>query len=167
LQAVSNLKRTSSSRASGRLFFGAMPPPKTKAIKKPLEIGMKFLTSILLPVALMLAFVAAPINTAVACGGSESCCKKGGEKEKGNNSCCESKTDNSKPCNEEKDCGGDCGKKGCHCPSTFSTAQLAVPIPLKLAFPNFCPPKKAAWYYLNKIPKAVYLAIWLPPKISC
>lgn len=124
---------------------------------------MKLLTSILL----MLAFAVAPTSTALACGGSESCCKKEGQKEKGENSCSDNETENSNPCNEKKDCGGDCGNKGCHCPTTFSTAQLIVSLPIKFALSNFCPPKKAAWYYLNKIPKAVYLAIWLPPKISC
>jgi hypothetical protein len=140
---------------------------KNKIKQKDVIDGMKFLTSILLTVALMLAFVAAPTSTAFACGGSENCCKNGGEEEKGNNSCCENETENSNPCNEGNDCGGDCGKKGCHCPVTSSHAPGLLSHHSKLPHPFFDLSQKAVWYYLHKIPKAVYLAIWLPPKINC
>jgi hypothetical protein len=128
---------------------------------------MKLLTPILLTVALMLAFVAAPTNTAIACGGSGSCCNKEVQKEQTKNACCMSGKEGSSSCNKEKNCGGDCGKKGCHCPTIFSVTPMAVPTATKLVLLNFSPPKKAAWYYSNTIPNAVYLAIWLPPKISC
>ncbi|MBL7780781.1 MAG: hypothetical protein JNM22_06150 [Saprospiraceae bacterium] len=128
---------------------------------------MKFLSSIFLPFALMLVFLAAPTSNAFACGGGESCGKREEQKGSQEKSCCSQETDYSKPCNDKKDRGGDCGKKNCHCPTTFSHGQIAVAAPLKLALPIYCLPKKAAWYYLNKTPSAVYLSIWLPPKISC
>jgi hypothetical protein len=115
----------------------------------------------------MLAFMAAPINPALACGGSETCCKKEVQEQHIEKTDCEKETEDLHSCNNEKDCGGECGKKDCHCPSTFSSAQFAVPLSIKLALPDFCPPKKSAWFYLHKIPKSIYLSIWLPPKISC
>lgn len=71
-------------------------------------------------------------------------------------------------CNEhqkEKDsCHGNCNMASCHCPITliipFSSEsyQLSNPTNLHL-FHNL-------WTYVQHHPKAVYLTIWQPPKIS-
>lgn len=129
---------------------------------------MKLTTSIFFTLALMFAFVAAPTNSAVACGGgSKSCCKKEVKKEveKDNDtkSCCKKKGKN------KKGCDGDCGKKGCHCPQqTCSYASIITPtIELKLPKHNYSYKSKTNWYFLETVPNSVYLSLWLPPKINC
>ena len=113
----------------------------------------------------MFAFTAMPSMSAFACGKSGSC----GNNETQENtthkkSCCAE--ENEQPCGNEKDCAGDCGGKGCQCASSFSHAQLFIQLFENLISPIATLPKKATWYYLNKIPNAVYLSIWLPPKIN-
>lgn len=126
---------------------------------------MKSLVSISLTFVLTLAFLAAPTTFALACGGHGSCCKAETKHEK--QGCCEKGTDASGPCKEKKGCGGDCGNKGCHCSVTSAHAPALLSEPSRLALLVFDISQKVAWYYLNPIPNPVYLAIWLPPKISC
>ena len=125
---------------------------------------MKILTSILLPFLLAFAFVAAPTGEAVACESGGGCCKKEAKSEQ--KSCCSDNGDQSSPCDDGDGCGGDCGHKGCHCPPTCPVAQIAnIPVRPALNPPTPTLSGKAAWYFINKIPCAVYLSIWLPPKL--
>jgi hypothetical protein len=123
---------------------------------------LRVLTSISLPFLLVFAFSAMPTAAAFACGKGADCCKK--EVKKEGKTCCEAHGDHSK----KDDCGGDCGKKGCPCPHPAPNAPSALPadhfqIPARLPLAETR--SKADWYFLNKIPAAVYLSLWLPPKI--
>ena len=123
---------------------------------------MRFLTAISLPFLLVFAFSAMPTTAAFACGTGANCCKKEVKKEA--DSCCKSHGENEK----KKDCDGDCGKKGCPCPHPASSAPSALPatnVQFSPSQPRIEQQSKANWYFLNKIPAAVYLSIWLPPKI--
>jgi hypothetical protein len=125
---------------------------------------MKLMTSIYFTLALMFAFVAAPTNSAFACGGgSESCCKKEVKKDSDTKSCCNKKGKN------KKGCDGNCGKKGCHCPQQTCSNASIIPQIIEINFPkhNFSLKSQTNWYYLEKIPNSVYLSLRLPPKISC
>ncbi len=129
---------------------------------------MKLIASIFFTFALLFAFVAASTTSAFACGASsKSCCKKEvkeeTKKDNDTKSCCDKKGKN------KKDCSDDCGKKGCHCPQqTWSNALMIAPIiEMKLSKHNFSYTSKTNWYYLEKIPNAVFLSLWLPPKINC
>lgn len=105
-----------------------------------------------------------PTNTVLACGNSSekektektSCSKQDNQSEK--KSCCD---------NDEKDDdgrGGACNNTSCYCPSTvnipvfFNNFELSITNNLIL-FDN-------DWAYFQHIPKAVYLSVWQPPKIS-
>jgi hypothetical protein len=145
-----------------------MPPPKKNKINKnTFKPSMKFSISILTIYTLIFAFTAMPSMSVFACGQSGGC----GEKETCENtthkkSCCAEEKEQTQPCSDEKDCSGDCGAKGCQCASSFSPVPLFIPLLENLLSPTAFLPKKATWYYLNKIPNAVYLSIWLPPKIN-
>ena len=116
----------------------------------------------------MLAFAAVPSNKALACSGKKDGCQKEVQKEKEKQSTCEKEAGHSSPCKHKGDCGGKCGDKGCDCPAAFPTAQTAfTSIDFTLRPPTRYLLSKADWYYLHKIPNAVYLSIWIPPKISC
>ena len=123
---------------------------------------LRVLTAISLPFLLVFAFSAMPTAAAFACGKGADCCKKEDKKER--KSCCDAHGDR-----PEKDgCGGDCGKKDCPCPHAMPYASSALPadhsqIPARLPLAETR--SKADWYFLNKIPAAVYLSLWLPPKI--
>jgi hypothetical protein len=98
-------------------------------------------------------------------------CEKSSEKEKTEKTSC-SKEDNQtekKSCceNQEKDdngCNGACDNSSCHCPSSvnipvfFNDFQLSNTNNLNLLNND--------WTYVQHNPKAVYLSIWQPPKIS-
>lgn len=123
---------------------------------------LRILTAISLPLLLAFAFSAMPKSAAFACGKGADCCKKEDKKER--KSCCDAHGDR-----PEKDgCGGDCGKKDCPCPHAMPYASSALPAdhfqtPTRLPLAETR--SKADWYFLNKIPAAVYLSLWLPPKI--
>jgi len=96
-------------------------------------------------------------------------CEKTSETEK---TSCENQDDHSekKSCcdNHEKDdngCNGACDNSSCHCPSSansivifFKDFQLELNNNFKLLVNE--------WTYIQNKPKAVYLSIWQPPKIS-
>lgn len=123
---------------------------------------LRILTAISLPFLLVFAFAAMPTTTAFACGKGADCCKTAVKKE--GKTCCDTHGDHP----EKDDCGGGCGKKGCPCPHPAPSAPSALP-PAHNPFyaPHLCieQQSKADWYFLNKIPAAVYLSVWLPPKI--
>ena len=83
-------------------------------------------------------------------------------------SCCCQHLESKKSGNKHKNCSDKCGDKSCCCSPNFSfSAVQTVPIDIKLKNPTIFLSYKAGWYYDEKIPNSVYLAIWLPPKISC
>lgn len=122
---------------------------------------MKNKTQILI---LFLVLLVVPTSTVFACGSSSekdktektSCSVKDNHTEK--KSCCDTKN------KEDDGCNGACDNSFCHCPSSvnitvfFNDFQLSNTINLKLLNND--------WTYVQHIPKAVYLSIWQPPKIS-
>ena len=71
------------------------------------------------------------------------------------------------PIKKSKTCDDGCGDTRCCCSPSFSFAAVSTtPIEIKLKKPFFFLSPKAGWYFPENIPKSVYLAIWLPPKIS-
>lgn len=122
---------------------------------------MKNRTHILI---LFLVLIFIPINTVLACGISSdkekmekiSYSKEASHSDK--KSCCDNdnKFDN--------DCGRNCDNNSCHCSSTvnipvfFNDFELSNANNLTLLFND--------WAYVQHFPKAVYLSIWQPPKIS-
>jgi hypothetical protein len=128
---------------------------------------MKLSISILTIYTLIFAFTAMSPVSVFACGKSSGCGKKETcENTTSKKSCCSAEKEQAQPCGDERDCAGDCGDKGCQCAASFSHAQLFIQLVENLLSPIAFLPKKATWYYLNKIPNAVYLSIWLPPKIN-
>ena len=122
---------------------------------------MKNKTQILI---LFLILLVIPTSTVFACG-------KTSDKEKTEKISCEKQDDHSekKSCcdNGEKDddgCGGACDNTSCHCPIvvnisvSFSDLELSNSNNFKLLVNE--------WTYVQNKPKAVYLSIWQPPKIS-
>ena len=122
---------------------------------------MKNKTQILI---LFLLLLVIPTSTVFACGSSS-------EKEKTEQSTCKKQDDKTekKSCcdkgNKENDgCGGTCDNSSCHCPSSvnipvfFNDLQLSKTTNLNLLNND--------WIYVQHNPKAVYLSIWQPPKIS-
>lgn len=122
---------------------------------------MKNETQILI---LFLMLLVIPTSTVLGCGNTSdrektektSCSKKDNHSEK--TSCCD---------NDNKDdngCNGACDYSSCHCPSTVNIPafldefQLSNATNLKLLNND--------WTYVQHNPKAVYLSIWQPPKIS-
>ncbi len=113
---------------------------------------------------LVSVFFALPIPAAVACGGGSDCCKK--EIKTDTKNCCQTDAACSDSPQQQDNCGGDCGKQGCPCPQVaFGLAGLPVEIQTCAAFPAPGIASKSVWYFLNRIPKDVFLSIWLPPKI--
>lgn len=96
---------------------------------------------------------------------------KSSEKEKTEKNYC-SKQDNhseKKTCcnNREKDndnCGGACDYSSCHYPSTINIPTSFNDF--ELSYTNNYRFLNNDWAYVQHIPKAIYLSIWLPPKIS-
>jgi hypothetical protein len=130
------------------------------------KLLMKFLTSLFLTIFLTFVFSATLTTETYACG--VDCCKTEVKTQESNQSCCSSSSEDAQPCSEKNDCGGDCENNGCHCPQTITFAKIAlISSDFCLIFPFFAPLSKADWYFQNTIPSAVYLSIWLPPKICC
>lgn len=115
-------------------------------------------------VTLFLMLLVISTNTVFACGNSlekdktekASCSKEDNHSEK--KSCCN---------NGEKDydgCSGACNSTSCHCPSiinfcvSFNNFELSNSNNFKLLVNQ--------WTYVQNKPKAIYLFIWQPPKIS-
>jgi len=122
---------------------------------------MKSRTHLLL---LFLMLLVVPTSSVFACGKSFekektekiSCSKEDNKTEK--KSCCD---------NQKKDddgCGGDCDNTSCQCQSSVNSTVSFKDFQLELNN-NF---KLLAneWTYVQNKPKAVYLSIWQPPKIS-
>ena len=79
---------------------------------------------------------------------------------------CEKKSSKN-PTKKTKTCDDGCGDTRCCCSPSFSFAAVSTtPIEIKLKKPFFFLSPKAGWYFPENITKSVYLAIWLPPKIS-
>lgn len=118
--------------------------------------------AISLPFLLAFAFSALPTTAASACNKGAGCCNN--EAVKVPKTCSEAYGDRS----GKNGCGGDCGNQDCPCPHPAPNALSALPTdhfqtPTQL--PLVETRSKADWYYLNKIPAAVYLSVWLLPKI--
>lgn len=155
---------------------------------------MRFLTSIFSTFVLVIALVALPNGKAMACG--EACCKKEQKQEvkkentpiKNKKACCSTKKktlkeDNDKKkscCSKNKNtqtkdeetedgCCGKCNGEGCQCSSSnfhFGTINITqLHDYQQIALDSFL--YKTSWYFNKKMPNAVYISVWLPPKISC
>ena len=122
---------------------------------------MKEKTQILI---LFLVLLVIPTNTFFACGNSSnkektkktSCSKVDSQYEK--NLCC----DNHKE--DDGGCNGGCDNISCHCPTTIN-----IPVVIyyfQLSNTNHVNLLNIDWPYVQHNPKAVYLSIWQPPKIS-
>lgn len=122
---------------------------------------MKNKTQILI---LFLILLVIPTSTVFACGKTSekdktekvSCSKEDNHSEK--KSCCD---------NGEKDhdgCGGTCGNTSCHCPIVINISVLFNDF--ELSNSNNFKLLVNDWTYVKNKPKAVYLSIWQPPKIS-
>lgn len=116
---------------------------------------MKNKTQILI-LFLLLLFV--PTSTVFACRNisdkeiteKASCSKEENQSEK--KSCC------------DNGCNGACDNSSCHCPTSVNTTVSLTTFQLKLN--NNFKLLSNDWAYLQHVPKAVYLSIWQPPKIS-
>lgn len=127
---------------------------------------VRFLTTISIPIMLVILFTGFS-TTAVACAGSGGCCKK--EVKTSEKSCCKKANSLDKTCKDHTACKGSCGDSGCPCPQSSCTSNFQALASAVFVFPNSWDASdihtKADWYFLNKIPAAVYLSVWLPPKI--
>ncbi len=80
------------------------------------------------------------------------------DKDSEKKSCCDTNSE------DDDECNGSCSSAMCHCPSTVNTTvaidkyQLQNTVITTLLNTNNA--------YNEHSPKAVYLSIWLPPKIS-
>lgn len=100
-----------------------------------------------------------PISTAFACGNTS-------EKEKTERTSCTKENNHSekKSCCNNESCNGGCDNTSCHCPSSLNTFVILNLFHLKLdANFNLL---NSDWAFVQNTPKAVYLSIWQPPKIS-
>nr|WP_321222463.1 hypothetical protein [uncultured Psychroserpens sp.] len=116
---------------------------------------------------LFLILLVIPTSTVFACEKSSeiektvktektSCSKQDNKTEK--KSCCDKD-------NKENDgCGGTCDNSSCHCPTSVNTSVSLTTFQLKLN--NNFKLLVNEWTYIQNKPKAVYLSIWQPPKIS-
>lgn len=122
---------------------------------------MKNKTQILI---LFFMLLVIPTSAVFACGNTSdkektekiSCLKEDNHPEK--KSCCD------KGEKDDDGCGGACDNTSCHCPSvlnisvSFNDFELSNSNNFKLLVNE--------WAYVQNKPKAVYLPIWQPPKIS-
>ncbi|VXA92427.1 hypothetical protein [Maribacter litoralis] len=121
---------------------------------------MKNITHILV---LSIMLLVIPTNAAFACGKStekektekSSCSKE--HRETKNKSCCDKE-------NNDNGCDGACDHPACHCPTSVNTTVFYKS--LKVQLNNNYKPLNIDWTYVQHFPKAVYLSIWQPPKIS-
>jgi len=119
---------------------------------------MKNITHILF---LFLIFLVIPTSTILACENSSdkaevvstSCSKQDDHSEK--KSCCDS---------GDESCDGFCNNNSCHCPVSVNTPIFKNNYQSKLN--NNFKLLDNNWAYVQLIPKAVYISIWLPPNIS-
>jgi len=103
-----------------------------------------------------------PTTTAFACGKDGDCCKK--ELKKEGKTCCDAHSE--RP--EKDDCGSSGSEHHCPCPHPAPSTLSALPadhFQISERLPLAEARSKVDWYFLNKIPAAVYLSVWLPPKI--
>ena len=122
---------------------------------------MKNKTQILI---LFLILLVIPISTVFECANSynkektkkTSCSKVDSQSKK--NLCC----DNHKK--DEDDCNGSCDNIFCHCPTTINIPVVFYYF--QLSNTNHVNLLNNEWTYVQQNPKAVYLSIWHPPKIS-
>jgi|TARA_R110001606_G_scaffold373208_2_gene530532 hypothetical protein len=122
---------------------------------------MKNKTQILI---LFLMLLVNSTSTIFACGNSSeklkmektSCSKEDNHTEK--KSCC----DNGEK--EDDGCGGACDNSSCHCPTTVNIPVSFNDFDLSNSNNFTLLIKDCA--YVQHIPKAIYLSIWQPPKIS-
>lgn len=127
---------------------------------------------------LSLCLFVLPTNRAEACGSddadhaakfheessSESCCTTA----EAQPDCCAGDAEHQHP---DSSCPCDHENEGCHCPGcqivVHSAAAFTLEAPPRLAthILNFSV-QKQAFYFADHLPEAVYLPIWLPPKIG-
>ena len=109
-----------------------------------------------------------PVSKIYACGGNKSCCKMMGKNGSKSKCCCFKDLQKQKSCNKNQKEGGNCNGKGCPCPQISSNIQLGtISKQLDLCLPDYFVSYNIAWFYILEIPTAIYLSIWLKPKISC
>ena len=105
-----------------------------------------------------------PTSTVFACGNTSvkekmektSCSKEDSPSEK--KSCCDNHE------KEDNGCNGACDNASCPCLSTINIPVFYDDFHLSDA--NNLKLLNNGWTYVQHIPKAVYLSIWQPPKIS-
>lgn len=116
---------------------------------------------------LTLLLLVIPASNALACGNTTTdkadkeipCSKSHNDRDSEKKSCCDSSDENG-----DNDCNGNCNDKNCHCPISVN-----VPIPANNMVVSLKPliyVESNTWAYVQSIPKAIYLPIWQPPKIS-
>lgn len=122
---------------------------------------MKNTTRILI---LILFLLLIPTSNVFACDNST-------KKEKTEKTSCSKEVDHSemKSCCDKDEkhngsCDGTCDNSSCHCPSSINTIVFFKNVDLK--FDNNFKLLLNDWTYVQKNPKAIYLSIWQPPKIS-
>ncbi len=105
-----------------------------------------------------------PTSSVLACGNSSqkektektACSKEFSHSEK--KSCCDTGD------NDGNGCNGTCDHASCYCPSSVNTFVFLYAIHIK--FNNNFKLLENEWTYIQHAPKAIYLSIWQPPKIS-
>lgn len=109
---------------------------------------------------LFMLLLAVPTSAALACGNNAET-----EKTEETSSCQQAK----KGCcgnnqDESEDCGGACGNDACHCPVSINIPLFLNDLTSSIQV-DFNRVNSMCTYVLH-LPKAVYLSIWLPPKIG-
>lgn len=123
----------------------------------------------------MLSLFAFSANRAWACG-NESSNHEAKSKSAGvEKSCCSEGKDLASSCSDdakhEKKCPCDHKNGGCHCPGcglichTGAGSAIENSLPSE-AFLHNDSVQKMAFYFADHLPEAVYLTIWLPPKVD-
>ena len=129
---------------------------------------MKILTTILLPLALMLTFGLTPTASLYACGGNNHACKKEVKKETTEKSCCKKEKKTKKSCHKSKCCGenckGDCSENGCQCPVPSTIlADLPKRFILDFSTNKAVFVQKNLFSYQQISSKSTIQDIWQPP----
>ncbi len=66
-----------------------------------------------------------------------------------------------------KQCVHHCGESGCDCAHPATAFAVKVQ-PVGLSEKTVCGAAgNSSWFFRQPIPKPVYLALWMPPNISC
>ena len=113
---------------------------------------------------LLLIVLVVPTRMAFACENTtetikteeKACAKEEQHSEK--RACCAAMEKN------EEGCNGACKNTSCHCPNSVNISFSQVDFETSEANPIMLLEKD--WSYLQHNPKAVFLSIWQPPKIS-